>query len=192
MKKIIRKILGVSTKTVFYLFIAASFVCILALRHNNQRMVELRDAVYVADKNGGDVNKALNNLRTYVYSHMNTDLSSGKNNIKPPIQLKYTYQRLYDSQLAQVQANNQQIYSAAQIYCRSHSANSQSAELACIQNYAVNHGVQGANINIPAGLYQFDFVSPSWSPDLAGWTLALSFVLLLILLAKVGLAKLKR
>ncbi len=163
----------------------------MALRHNNQEMVSLRSAVYAADKNNGDVNAALNNLRSYVYAHMNTSLSSGNSNIKPPIQLKYTYQRLYDAQLNQVQAANQQIYTDAQIYCQSiNQAYFGTTRVPCVQNYVINHGVKDANISIPAGLYEFDFVSPSWSPDLAGWTLIASIVLLAAVLLKFGATKL--
>jgi preprotein translocase subunit SecF len=193
MKKILRKIGQVSARAWLYLFIVTAIICVLALRHNNEQMVKLRNAVYAADQKNADVNGALNNLRQYVYSHMNTNLSSGNNNIKPPIQLKYTYQRLYDSQLSQVQAGNQEVYSAAQLYCHNNAnQNSTSAQLACIQNYAVNHGVQNANINIPPGLYQFDFVSPSWSPDLAGWSLVLVIIFLLVFLIKFGWGKLRQ
>jgi hypothetical protein len=83
MKKILRKISEISARTFLYLFIASALVCVIALRHNNQQMVKLRDSVYAADKNNGDVNAALNNLRQYVFAHMNTNLSSGNNNIKP-------------------------------------------------------------------------------------------------------------
>lgn len=163
------------------------------MRHNNVRMTQLRDAVYTADKNNGDVNIALNNLRTYVYSHMNTNLSSGKNNIKPPIQLQYTYQRLYEAKLNQVQSANQQVYLDAQFYCHTHAdQNSVLAQNNCIKNYAVAHGVGGADINIPPGLYQFDFVSPTWSPDLAGWSLIASIIFGLALLAKIGISRLKQ
>ncbi|HET7630468.1 MAG TPA: hypothetical protein VFK03_03780, partial [Candidatus Saccharimonadales bacterium] len=152
----------------------------LSLRHNNQTMVNLRNDVYTADKNNGDVNTALNNLRRYVYSHMNTDLSSGNNNIKPPIQLKYTYQRLYDAQTNKVQAANQQLYTDAELYCQSiNQAYYGTTRVPCVQNYVVNHGLKEANINIPAGLYQFDFASPAWSPDLAGFSLLASVLLLL-------------
>jgi preprotein translocase subunit SecF len=187
MHKLLTKIWKISARAWLYLFILGAIVCVLALRHNNERMVQLRDAVYATDQKGGDVNTALNNLRRYVYGHMNTDLSGGRNNIKPPIQLKYTYQRLYDAQLAQVQSANQSIYSAAQVYCHNNAnQNSTPAQLACIQNYATNHGVNNAAIYIPAGLYQFDFVSPSWSPDLAGWGLVLSLIFLTAFLIKFG------
>jgi hypothetical protein len=192
MKKILHRIGKISAKTCLYLFIASSLLCVLALRHNNVQMVRLRDAVYAADKNNSDVNAALNNLRSYVYTHMNTDLSSGHGNIHPPIQLKYTYQRLYDARLAQVQSENQQIYTDAQFYCHTHAdQNSVLAQQGCIQNYAVNHGVANANINIPQGLYGFDFTSPAWSPDLAGWSLVLSLIFLVALLVKLVIARIK-
>jgi hypothetical protein len=180
MPKLIKTFLKIPTRTILYLFIAAAVICVLSLRHNNQTMVNLRNDVYTADKNNGDVNTALNNLRRYVYSHMNTDLSSGNNNIKPPIQLKYTYQRLYDAQTNKVQAANQQLYTDAELYCQSiNQAYYGTTRVPCVQNYVVNHGLKEANINIPAGLYQFDFASPAWSPDLAGFSLLASVLLLL-------------
>jgi hypothetical protein len=192
MKKILRWISAVSTRTILYLFIASSLVCIFALRHNNQQMIKLREAVYQADKNNTDVNKALNNLRSYVYAHMNTNLSSGNNNIKPPIQLKYTYQRLYDNQFDAVQQANQKIYTDAQTYCQSvNNAFFGTTRVPCVQNYVVNHGVKEANITIPPGLYGFDFVSPRWSPDLAGWSLLVSLVSFIALLLKLGSNKIR-
>lgn len=190
MKEILKKIAGVSAKTWLYLFIITGIICVIALRHNNQTMVKLRDQVYAADKNNGDVNAALNKLRAYVFAHMNTSLSSGTN-IKPPIQLKYTYQRLYDAQYNDLQAVNQKIYNAGKNACPGPANAYDPDRLACIENYAVNHGVSGANINIPAGLYEFDFVSPTWSPDLTGWTLLLSAVFFILFIGKLILTKLK-
>jgi len=190
MHETLRRLLKVSARTWLYLFIASSLICVFALRHNNQQMVKLRNDVYAADKNNGDVNGALNNLRSYVYAHMNTNLSSGNDNIKPPIQLKYTYQRLYSAQLNQIQAANQQIYTDAQNYCQSiNQAYFGTTREPCVQNYVINHGIKSANISIPAGLYEFDFVSPTWSPDLAGWSLLISIIFLLAFLIKFAVNK---
>lgn len=191
MKEAARRIAAISARTWLILFIISSLVCIFALRHNNQQMVKLRDAVYAADKNGGDVNAALNNLSHYVYSHMNTNLSDGTNGIYPPIQLQYTYQRLLQAQAAKLQEANQSVYSGAQNYCRSIGQTAWGlGTITCIQNYVVNHGVKAAvNINIPQGLYEFDFISPTWSPDLAGWSLLASILLLIALLAKLAYAR---
>jgi hypothetical protein len=190
MKKFWHRLAEVSARAWLYGFIVLAAVCVLALRHNNQTMVNLRQAVYTADKNNGDVNAALNQLRAYVYAHMNTNLSSGGNNIKPPIQLKYTYQRLYDAQFNQIQSANQQLYTDAENYCQSiNHAYFGTTRVPCVQNYVINHGLKQANISIPAGLYEFDFVSPAWSPDLAGFSLILAVICLAGFLIKFGTQK---
>jgi len=191
MPKTLKHFLRVSPKTFLYLFVAAAIISIFALRHNNQTMVNLRNDVYATDKNNGDVNTALNNLRRYVYGHMNTDLSSGNNNIKPPIQLKYTYQRLYDAETNKVQSANQQLYTDAELYCQSiNNAFFGTTRVPCVQNYVVNHGLAAANITIPAGLYQFDFASPAWSPDLAGWSLVAALLLFAAFIIRLAISKL--
>lgn len=191
MKETLKKIGAISAKTWLYLFIISAIICVFALRHNNQTMVELRNEVYAADKNNDDVNAALNKLRSYIFAHMNTNLSAG-NSIKPPIQLKYTYQRLYDEEYNRIQAANQKIYDRAKTACKPNTSGYDPVRLACIQNYAVNHGVKGADINIPAGLYQFDFVSPIWTPDLAGWTLLLSILFFIALVIRLVTSRLVR
>lgn len=149
-------------------FLISAITAIVALRDNNEQMIDLRNKVYAADKADGDVNTALNNLRNFVYAHMNTDLSSGGNAIKPPIQLAYTYQRLETK--AQKDANNTGLYTAAENYCQKQIPTGFSGRyrISCVQSYITRHGGSPAAA-IPAALYEFDFVSPTWSPDLAGW-----------------------
>jgi hypothetical protein len=153
-------------------------------------MITLRSAVYNADKNNGDVNTTLNNLRRYVYSHMNTNLSSGGNAIKPPIQLKYTYERLQAAEQKRVDSANSNVYTQAQIYCQQQNSVDFSGRnrVPCVTDYVTTHGVK-AN-SIPVALYEYDFVSPKWSPDLAGWSLVLSFIFLMALIASLTLDKL--
>ena len=181
------KLRKVSYRIFLGLFLLSAVVAILALRHNNEHMSSLRSQVYSADQNGGDVNLALNNLRNYVYAHMNTSLSSGGNTIKPPIQLKYTYQRLESA--AQADANNTGLYTQAEDSCQAQIPASVSisgrGRIGCIQDYIAAHGGQAAAV-IPTALYQFDFVSPAWSPDLAGWSLVVCGLSLLGLLASLA------
>jgi len=165
------------------LFIISGLICIGALRHNNTTMINLRNDVYMADKNNGNVEAALDTLRGYVYGHMNTNLSTA-NGIKPPIQLKYTYDRL--TQQAEQSANNSQLYTAAENYCQEQIPASVSisgrGRIQCVTDYVLSHGGK-AGATVPASLYQFDFISPSWSPDLAGWSLvaAILFGLMFII-----------
>lgn len=148
-------------------------ISLAALRHNNERMVELRDAVYVADRDNGDVEGAIRALREHVYNHMNTSLASGTNAVHPPIQLKYTYERAQAAQQSQLGPGNASLYHDAQVYCEAQNTDAAAADLvACFENYASSRGVQLASI--PDGLYKFDFTSAKWSPDLAGWTLLLT------------------
>lgn len=190
MKKISRIFTRLPIGILLVLTLLTGLVSVLALRHNNQTMVQLRTAVYAADKNNSNVDAALNKLRDYVYGHMNTDLSSGNNNIKPPIQLKYTYERLTQGQENQLQVNNSKVFTDAQAYCQS--VGDAGFDTACVQNYVVNHGGAQTNANVPAGLYEFDFVSPTWSPDLAGWSLLATILLAIVFVIRLAVSLLKR
>lgn len=172
-----RKLHHVYTKTKwikswYFLVLALIFsaICVIALRANNEHMVELRDAVYAADKNNTDVQAPLRELQAYVTTHMNTDLSTGKGSVYPPIQLKYTYERLVKAQGDAVAAANAKLYTDAQAYCEQQNSGDFSGRnrVPCIEQYIQTHD---ASIQqIPQDLYKFSFTTPSWSPDLAGWT----------------------
>jgi len=159
-----------------WLFLVASIACgvvsVYALRANNLHMVQLRDAVYTADQNNGDVEKALRDLRTYVWSHMNTSLTGGQNAVYPPIQLKYTYERKLQQLSESASNSNSEIYSQAQQYCERAipSGFSGSYRLSCIQGFIKEHAPTSIEV-VPKNLYQFDFVAAKWSPDKAGWSL---------------------
>jgi len=169
-------------KPIYFLALAlvCGVICIFALRANNLQMVELRQAVYQADKDDGDVEGALRNLREYVYGHMNTNLAAGTN-VRPPIQLKYTYERLLAARNAGATSNNSDIYNRAQEHCEKTIPDgfSGSFRLTCIQNYVKENGLATSE-PVPKSLYQFDFASPRWSADLAGWSLLATLVFLAI------------
>lgn len=161
------------------LAIISGVICVFALRSNNEKMIQLREAVYTADKNNGDTETALQELQAYVTSHMNTDLSAGSNAVYPPIQLKYTYERLVQARSAATGQQNQQIYSDAQKHCEQQNSTDFSGRnrVPCIQQYVQSHTVVSPSESVPDALYKFSFVSPRWSPDLAGWTLVATIVL---------------
>jgi hypothetical protein len=137
-------------------------------------MAKLRGQVYTADENNGDVQAALANLQSYVTAHMNTNLSGGPNAVYPPIQLKYTYDRLVQAESQDASDANETLYTAAQSYCQQLDPVDFSGHnrVPCIEQYVETHGAQLATV--PAALYEFDFISPVWSPDLAGWSLVVT------------------
>ena len=155
----------------FVLFLLSGLICVYALRANNEHMNTLRNDVYTADKSGGNVELALQNLDKYVTSHMNTALSSGPNGVYPLIQLTNTYNRTTASQTSAIQQQNSTLYTQAEDYCQSTIPNGFSGRyrVPCIEQYVTTHGLQGNDTS--SSLYEFDFISPTWSPDLAGWSL---------------------
>ncbi len=154
------------------LFLISSIVYVFALHFNNIHMLKLRAAVFSADQNNTDVQVPLKALQAYVTSHMNTNLNAGKNPVYPPIQLKYTYERLVKGQGDQIAKANAQFYNVAQAYCEQQNSTDVSGRnrVPCIEQYVQEHHTQ-LQQQIPDALYKFDFVSPKWSPDLAGWSM---------------------
>jgi hypothetical protein len=169
-------------------FLVSGIVALVALRQNNLTALRLRDEVLQVDQQNGDVEAALRKLRTYVYGHMNANLAS-PNGVYPPIQLKYRYERLLAAEKDQVSAANTQIYNDAQKYCEQAVPQGLSGRgrVPCIQEYVDSHGLKEQPI--PDALYKFDFASPVWSPDLAGWSLVLTIVFGLLFLIRFGLER---
>jgi len=157
---------------------------VLSLRQNNLNMVRLREAVFEADKNNSDVEITLKKLREYVYRHMNTNLSSGNNNVKPPIQLKYRYERLVQAEKDRVGSANTKMYTDAQTYCEKLFPHGLSGggRIPCIQDYVSTHGISQRPID--DSLYKFDFVSPVWTPDIAGWSVLATLGLAVIIIVR--------
>jgi hypothetical protein len=171
----------------WYFLVPAVIFALLAihgLRDNYSTMVKLRDAVYVADQQNGDVESALTALRAHVYGHMNTNLVSGNNAIRPPIQLKARYERLVTAQNDQAKAQNAEITRVGEQICgQAFPAGGFNApRVACLQDYVSAHAVKAQPI--PDGLYKFDFVSPRWSLDLAGISIVVSSVFTVLFIAR--------
>jgi hypothetical protein len=182
------KIKNIHVKPQYFLAVAvlSTVVAVVALRSNNEHMITLRQAVYTADKNNTDINQPLKELQNYVTTHMNTNLSSGPNAPYPPVQLKYTYERLVAANGSAVTAANNQIYTEAQKACEQQNSADFSGRnrVPCIEQYVKSHNAAMPPV-ISDSLYKFSFLSPTWSPDLAGWSLvvaALSYALCLVTL----------
>lgn len=168
--------------------LVVSLVCLMVgvygLRQNNLEMVRLRQAVIEADEKNEDVEQALYNLRSYVYTHMNTNLASGDFAIKPPIQLKYQYERLASQEAKRVKTQNKSIQAKGEAICaRKHpGAGFNSPRVACIADYMKIHAVTESSV--PSELYKFDFISPRWSPDLAGLALLGSVIFFILFILR--------
>lgn len=132
-------------------------------------MEKLKVAVYTADRDNGNVQAALIRLQAYVTAHMNTNLSTSNGAVYPPIQLQNTYLKQAPSEAG--------LYTQAQSYCQQLDPTDFSGRnrVPCIEQFITSHG----STTEPA-LYQFDFISPAWSPDAAGFSLLATVALLFI------------
>ena len=119
---------------------------------------------------------------------MNTSLAAGNTSVYPPIQLKYTYQRLQDAAQEKAATSNTTLYSEAQKYCEQQDSTDFSGRnrIPCIEEYVTSHGGVAAQ-KIPDSMYKFDFASPTWSPDFAGWMLALTILFAFLLVVRIAL-----
>lgn len=170
------------------LAVAFAAISVYAMRQNNLVSIRLRDVVIEADKNNGDVETPLRQLREHVYSHMNADLSTGTG-VQQPIQLKYRYDRLVAAEKAKASSVSGDIYTQAQAECEKQvpAGASGRGRIACIEQYVSSHSVTESQI--PDALYKFDFVSPIWSPDVAGLSLVLAVICFLLFVVRFTLEK---
>jgi len=152
---------------------------VYGLIQNGNGAVERYNALIAVDQAGGDVEESLNDLRGYIYSHMNAEIGS-PNSIYPPVQLKDTYERLAKAEEDRVDQVNGNLYSAAQAFCEANGSQGFSGgnRLGCINEYVDQNGA--AIVSIDESLYKYDFVSPRWSADIAGFSV-LFFVLFAVL-----------
>ncbi len=143
-------------------------------------MLELREAVFTADRDDGDTATALSKLQLFVVTHMNTTLP--KLGEEKAIQLKYTYERRIDAEEARVSAARTALSSEATDYCqRTFAGASFAVRSQCVEDYYTAHPV--SSLEIPKELYAYDFVTPLWVPDRAGLLiLAAAFLGLVLLL----------
>lgn len=174
------------------ILVLLAFVSATLLRLNNIGMVELRAAVLKADDGGNQqaIKDSLGNLQQYVSSHMNADLGPG-------VYLQKSYDRARDSALAAANNStnpNSAVYQQASIDCRSRFvggvASFRNDYVQCVVERvtALSQGNDPLQqLNLPkADLYRFDFVSPIWSPDFAGFSVLLTALLALLIICKIA------
>ncbi len=166
------------------LTVSAGGLFVIGMIQNGNGAVERFNTLSAVDKAGGDVDGALNDLRTYIYSHMNTEIG-GPNGIYPPIQLSGTYDRLVSAEELRVNSINAELNTKAKDFCEANGPSGFSGgnRIECVQNYIDQNGAKAQTIN--ESLYKYDFVAPRWSPDLAGFSLLFFFIFLLALIAHI-------
>lgn len=193
-KQNIKGLQRVKTWQLVIVLIIVGFVAATFLRLNSIGMVQRRDAVLSADKEGDEETmiSRLYDLQRFVSAHMNTDLGRG-------VYLEETHnrdlQRWYETQYGDRNPNGN-IYKKAQQVCAPQFSNYSYAYLQCTTNELAKYPAA----NDPSSdtgkprqeAYIHSFGSPIWSPDFAGWSvLVFVAILMLIVIRLISLAVLQ-
>ncbi len=152
------------------------------LRQNNLNMVRLRNEVIAADEAGQGVAAALETLNRHVFQHMNTA-------IVRPIELVNTYNRQAEAVIRQtVVIPNRDLYAEAAQACASQGSLFSATRTQCVTNYIEGNSAGFGDlpkINLPdKSRFIYNFASPRWTPDLAGFSLLAAALLLIWILAR--------
>lgn len=176
----------VKTWQLLLLLVALVGMSAFFLRQNNLQMITLRNLVKKADEDNKDIDKSLLNLQHYVTAHMNTNLGDG-------VALQNSYERAYtDAVNAAANSTNPNaaIYTQVELECqpvyrRTHSfpAYTQCAHDK-LDQLAPGQDTLSSVKTPSADLYRYNYASPLWSPDLAGFTVVLTVIVAIMLLGR--------
>ena len=161
--------------------VASSVMSVWHLRQNNLKMVELRRAVEIADQNDRGIEDALRELRDYVRNHMNTNLRARSSSKLPvrekPIQLIHKYYRdtlfLHQQTVDSIgDVDNIDALKIARQNCETNKWPI-AERMGCVQKITRQRGndFYPKMEAINKDYYVFNFPSPGWTPDTAGWSL---------------------
>ncbi|MFZ1250178.1 MAG: hypothetical protein WAR37_01905 [Candidatus Microsaccharimonas sp.] len=185
-KQSIYELQRVKTWQLVILLVIVGFIAATFLRLNNIGMVQRRDAVISADKEGNeqDIINRLYDLQRYTAAHMNTDLGRG-------VYLEQSYnkdiQNWQQNQYGDANPNGN-IYKRAQEVCAPQFSNYSYAYLQCTTNelskYPAAANPASDTSKPRQEAYIHSFASPLWSPDFAGWSIVVFGAILLLIVVR--------
>ena len=182
-KKNIKDLQRIKTWQLIVLLVIVGFISATFLRLNNIGMVQRREAVITADKEGSqdDIVNRLYDLQRYVSSHMNSNLGRG-------VYLEQSYTRDYQKWLQSQSGDtnpNGNIYQKAQEVCAPQFSSFSYAYLQCTTNelakYPAADDPASKSTQPRQEAYIHNFASPLWTPDFAGWSV-LVFIAIIVLI----------
>lgn len=185
-KQSIKDLQRIKTWQLIVLLVISGFIAATFLRLDNIGMVQRREAVLSADKQGDETTiiQRLYDLQRYVSSHMNTDLGRG-------VYLESSYNRdVQNWQSTQYGDSNPNgnIYEKAQEVCAPKFTHYSAAYLQCttseLEKYPAATAPGSSTGKPRQEAYIHSFSSPIWSPDFAGWSVVVFIVILGLILVR--------
>lgn len=154
------------------------------LRLNNIGMIERRTAVLNADKQGDqEITRArLFDLQRYSSAHMNADSGTIY------LQAQYARDTQANIEAASAREGESNINLLADKVCKAQFGGYSQAYVQCFASELAKYP-SGTNApdkaTLPSpSLYRHDFASPAWSPDFAGFALALCWFILVLIVVR--------
>lgn len=188
LRRRLKRFQAVKTWQLVVILLLSTLVTATFFRLNSLNMAELRRAVVAADEKGDPaaIRTAIEALGAYVTAHMNTSLGDG-------FYLTSSYERAREAavQAAADTANpDSAAYQQASVECQSASARAPyGGYVACVLARVKELGSSStlvSELQLPrVELYKVNFVSPLWSLDPAGISVAISALILLIIIARI-------
>jgi hypothetical protein len=185
-KQSIKDLHRIKTWQLIVLLVISGFIAATFLRLDNIGMVQRREAVLSADKEGDQTTiiQRLYDLQRYVSAHMNTDLGRG-------VYLESSYTRdLQNWQSTQYGDSNPNgnIYEKAQEVCAPRFSHYSTAYLQCttseLEKYPAAADPANSTSKPRQEAYIHSYTSPFWSPDFAGWSVVIFIVVLGLILVR--------
>ena len=183
-QKNIKNLQRVKTWQLVILLILMLFVAATFLRLNNTGMIQRRQAVMDADKQGDAnvINERLYDLQRYSAAHMNAD--SGV------FYLQETYNRDAEKMVQSMSGSSEYaaVHAAAEAVCHPQFHGWSMAYLNCFVAEVSKHPTSNTlpEVQTPEeSLYRYNFVSPRWSPDFAGFSILVALGIIFVILARI-------
>jgi len=182
-KRGIHELQRVKTWQLVILFVLVAFIAATLLRLNNVGMVQRRNAVIAADKNGviDDIHARLYDLQRYSAAHMNAETGVFY------LQEQYNRDTTKALQAAQDANPNSTANAEAERVCKPQFSGYSTAYLQCfireLEKYPTSETLPDVKTPNPA-LYRYSFSSPLWSPDAAGLSIVVGMVILLVIILR--------
>lgn len=186
-RRSIKQLQRIKTWQLLVLLLLLGFVAATFLRLNNIGMSERRDAVLAADKagDGRATQSRLYDLQRYTAAHMNTETG--------PFYLKGQYERDAQKVVDAAKAGGSSginINAAAEATCKPQFTVWSPQYVRCFADELAKYPPSPdpvQNVNLPSpDLYRYSFSAPLWSPDFAGWTVALCGLIILMIVTRLA------
>jgi hypothetical protein len=188
--KVLTTITHVKTWQLVVLLLIGGVLCVSFLRLNNLEMDKRRTAVMEADRLADKeaTQARMVDLQRYVSAHMNTSLGKG-------FYLEHEYNRDKADALNAATSDtnpNAAIYQQASIECRNRFqggvASFRNDYVACVAERVKALSPSSdptSGLNLPkAESYHYNFASPLWSPDLAGFSVLFCVIITSVILLR--------